>query len=119
MNKILIIEDESETRDMFLEALIEEGFEAIGAENGREGIQKTHRCHPDLIICDVTMPDLNGYQVLTFLRQDPTTATIPVIFMTALSEEIEHYKTAQMGASDYLCKPCTVEKLLDAIAKLA
>lgn len=119
MNKILIIEDESETRDMFVEALIEEGFEAIGVENGRVGIQKTRRCHPDLVICDVTMPELDGYQVLTCLRQHPSTATIPVILMTASFEEAERHKVIQMGANDYLCKPCTVEKLLDAIAKFS
>jgi CheY-like chemotaxis protein len=117
MNKILIIEDELETRDMFVEALIEEGFEAISAKNGRMGIQKIQEDIPDLIICDVTMPELNGYQVLTTLRQDPRTATIPFIFISALSNEAERHEAMRLGASGYLCKPCTVEQLLEAIAK--
>jgi DNA-binding response OmpR family regulator len=119
MNKILIIEDESETRDMFLEALREEGFEAIGAENGRVGIQKTQEYLPDVVICDVAMPELNGNQVLASLRQNSTTATIPFIFLTATTDESQRYQAIHLGANDYLTKPCTIEKLLEAIAKLS
>ena len=119
MNKILIIEDEGDIRDMFVEALVEEGFRAIGAKNGQVGIEKTQKYHPDLIICDVTMPDLDGYQILTTLRQIPSTATIPFIFMSALSDEAERHKAMQLGADDYLSKPCTVEQLLEAITKFA
>ena len=119
MKKILIIEDEPETRDMFVEGLIEEGFEAIGAKNGRVGIQKTHEYLPDLIICDVTMPELNGYQVLTTLRQNPSTTMIPFIFMSALSDEAERHEAMRLGANDYLTKPCTVEQLLEIIAKFS
>ena len=119
MKKILIIEDEGDTRDMFVEALVEEGFEAFGAKNGQVGIHQTLEYHPDLIICDVTMPDLDGYQVLTTLRQTASTATIPFIFMSALSDEAERHKAMQLGADDYLSKPCTVEQLLEAIAKFA
>jgi DNA-binding response OmpR family regulator len=119
MNKILIIEDELETREMFLEALKEEGFETIGAENGRVGIQKIQQDLPDLIICDVTMPELNGNQVLATLRQNSATATIPFIFLTARTDESQRYRAIQLGANDYLIKPCTIEKLLEAIAKLS
>ncbi|HEY9769491.1 MAG TPA: response regulator [Coleofasciculaceae cyanobacterium] len=119
MNKILIIEDERETRDIFIEALTEEGFEAISAKNGRVGIQKTQKYFPDLIICDVTMPELNGYGVLKILRQDPRTAAIPFIFMSALSDEAERHEAMRLGANDYLTKPCTVEKLLQAIANFS
>lgn len=117
MKKIIVIEDERETRDMFVEALIEEGFETMGAENGRVGIQKTQEHIPDLIICDVTMPGLNGYQVLSILRQNSTTAMIPFVFLTAKTDESQRYRAMQLGANDYLTKPCTVEKLLEAIAK--
>jgi DNA-binding response OmpR family regulator len=119
MNKILIIEDEPETRDMFLEALKEEGFEVIGAENGRVGIQKTQEYLPDVVICDVAMPELNGNQVLTILRQNSITAAIPFIFLTATIDELQRYQAIQLGANDYLTKPCTIEKLLEAIAKLS
>lgn len=117
MKKIIIIENEKETRDMFVEGLREEGFEAIGAKNGQEGIKKIQKYHPDLIICDVTMPELNGYQVLASLQQNPTTAIIPFIFMSALSDETERHEAIKMGANDYLSKPFTVEQLLEAIAK--
>jgi DNA-binding response OmpR family regulator len=119
MNKILIIEDEPETRDMFLEALREEGFEVIGAENGRVGIQKTQEYLPDVVICDVAMPEFNGNQVLITLRQNSTTATIPFIFLTATTDESQRYQAIQLGANDYLTKPCTIEKLLEAIAKVS
>ena len=117
MNKILIIEDEPETREIFVEALIDEGFEAIGVKNGRIGIQTINKYHPDLIICDITMPELDGYQVLTSLRQNPDTANTPFIFMSALPNESERHKAIRLGANDYLNKPCTIEELLDAIAK--
>ena len=119
MNKILIIEDDRETRDMFVEGLIEEGFEAIGAKNGRVGIQKTQEYLPDLIICDMNMPELNGDRVLTTLRQNPSTAMIPFIFMSALSNEAEHHEAMELGANDYLTKPFTVEQLLEVIAKFS
>ena len=119
MNKILIIEDDRETRDMFVEGLIEEGFEAIGAKNGRVGIQKTQEYLPDLIICDMNMPELNGDRVLTTLRQNPSTAMIPFIFMSALSNETERHEAMELGANDYLTKPFTVEQLLEAIAKFS
>ena len=119
MKKILIIEDEPDIRDMFVEALIEEGFEAIGAKNGRVGIQMIREYLPCLIICDVTMPELDGYQVLTTLRQNPATTTIPFIFMSALSNDTERYEAMRLGANDYLAKPCTVEKLLETIAKFS
>ena len=116
MHRILIIEDERETRNMFLEALREEGFEAVSAENGREGIEKTQEYLPDLIICDVTMPEVNGYQVLSALRQNQSTAVIPFIFVSALSDETERHAAIQLGANDYITKPCTVEQLLAGIA---
>jgi CheY-like chemotaxis protein len=119
MNKILIIEDERETRDMFLEALTDEGFEAIGAENGRVGLQKTQEYLPDLIICDVTMPELNGYQVLTSLRQNQMTAAIPFIFLTAKIDQCQQEKAMDLGADEYITKPCTVEQLLQAIAQFS
>jgi DNA-binding response OmpR family regulator len=119
MNKILIIEDEPETRDMFLEALREEGFEVIGAENGRVGIQKIQKYLPDLIICDVAMPELNGNQVLATLRQNSSTAMIPLIFLTAITSESQQHQGIQLEANDYLTKPCTIEKLLEAIAKIS
>jgi len=74
-----VIEDEPQTRDIFLECLEAEGFDTICAENGREGVQRAQQQLPDLVICDVMMPEMDGFGVLTTLRQDPVTAIIPFI----------------------------------------
>lgn len=116
MIKVLVIEDEAETRDIFLDSLEAEGFEAIGAKNGLTGVQKALENLPDLVLCDIMMPELDGYGVLSTLRQDPTTATIPFIFLTAKATKGEVRQGMNLGADDYLTKPSTVEDLLAAIA---
>ncbi len=116
MKKILVIEDRAETRNLFLECLKAQGFYTIGAENGLIGVQQVQEELPDLIICDIMMPQLDGYGVLTTLRQDPITATIPFIFVTAKVARADFRKGMELGADDYLTKPCTVDKLLKAIA---
>ena len=118
MKKILVIEDEVQTRDMFLECLEAEGFDTIGTENGFVGVQLTQDELPDLVICDIMMPQLDGYGVLAQLRQNPDTAMIPFIFITAKSAEAERRLGMELGADDYLTKPCTAEDLLRAIAKV-
>lgn len=116
MKKILVIEDEAITRNLFLDSLKAEGFCVIGAENGRIGVQQAREQLPDLVICDIKMPELDGYGVLTKLRQDPATAIIPFIFLTAKVAKTERRQGMQLGADDYLTKPSTVEELLEAIA---
>lgn len=116
MKKILVIEDEAQSREMFLECLEAENFDAIGAENGLIGIQQAQSQLPDLVICDIRMPQLDGYGVLTTLRQDPATAMIPFIFLTAKATKAELRQGMELGADDYLTKPFTVEELLGAIA---
>ncbi|MDZ8221765.1 MULTISPECIES: response regulator [unclassified Nostoc] len=116
MTKILVIEDEQESRDIFLDSLEAEGFEAIAAENGLVGIQQAQEHLPDLVLCDILMPELDGYGVLNTLRQNPLTATIPFIFLSAKSTKTEVRQGMNLGADDYLTKPSTVEELLEAIA---
>jgi EAL domain-containing protein (putative c-di-GMP-specific phosphodiesterase class I)/AmiR/NasT family two-component response regulator len=116
MKKILVIEDENLIRNNILELLEAEDFEPIGAENGSVGVYLARQHQPDLIICDVMMPDLDGYGVLTVLRQDPATAMIPFIFLTALTDRTDIRKGMELGADDYLPKPCTPDELLRAIA---
>ncbi len=116
MTKILVIESEIESRNIFLECLKEKGFDPIGAENGLIGIQWAQQHLPDLIISDIIMPDIDGYRVLTALRQNPITATIPLIFVTNKATRSDIRKGMDLGADDYLTKPCTVEELLRAIA---
>ncbi len=116
MTKILVIENEERTRNIFLKCLESEGFDAIGAENGLVGVQKVQEHLPDLIISEINLPELDGYGVLTMLRQNLTTAIIPLIFVTAKSARTDIRKGMEQGADDYLTKPCTLEELLAAIA---
>ncbi|HHP7229951.1 MAG TPA: response regulator transcription factor [Xenococcaceae cyanobacterium] len=113
---ILVIEDEKTTLNSLVEFLISEGFEAIGAENGREGIELAQKYLPALIICDIIMPDLDGYDVLTYLQQDAETAAIPFIFLTATTDSSSFRLGMEMGADDYLRKPVTSAELRAAIA---
>ena len=116
MKKILVIEDEALTRSMFQECLESEGFQTFGAENGLVGVQQARQYLPDLVICDIVMPKLDGYGVLTELRQLPATAAIPFIFLTAKTTKVEHRHGMTLGADDYLTKPSTVDELLQAVS---
>src|SRR5204863_6282412 len=97
------------------EALEMEQFETLSAREGRQGVELAQRDRPDLILCDVTMPGLDGYGVLQALRKDPATARIPFIFLTARSEHTDVRAGMNLGADDYLIKPVSIGDLLDAI----
>lgn len=116
MKTILVIEDEQQTRNVFLKCLTFEGFQAYGASNGSEGVQLAKTVSPDLIVCDIMMPDMDGYSVLSQLRKSPKTAAIPLIFLTAKVTMADLRRGMELGADDYLTKPCTVEQFLAAIA---
>lgn len=116
MKKVLVIEDQPSTRTFLLRGLKAQGFHTISAENGRIGLQQAREQLPDLIVCDIIMPELDGYSVLTTLRQDATTAMIPFIFVTAKEDRTEYRKGMELGADDYLTKPCTLQELQRAVA---
>jgi len=116
MSKILVIDDDTGIRNNLTELLEAEGYEVISAEDGRRGIQQVHLTLPDLVICDIMMPELDGYGVLMELREDPVTATIPFIFLTAKIENSDLRQGMNLGADDYLVKPFTRTELLMAIA---
>jgi two-component system, sensor histidine kinase and response regulator len=116
MSKILVIEDEFLIRENLLERLGSEGFDTVGAENGLDGVKLALADRPDLIICDVMMPELDGYGVLRTLRQNPNTAAIPFIFLTAKADKAALRQGMELGADDYLTKPFTKTELLGAIA---
>ncbi|NEQ53001.1 MAG: response regulator transcription factor [Leptolyngbya sp. SIO3F4] len=113
---ILVIEDEAQTREIFLRCLQFENFKGIGAENGSTGVRLATEHQPDLIVCDIMMPDMDGYGVLSTLRENDATASIPFIFLTAKVAMTDLRQGMTLGADDYLTKPCTVEDFLDAIA---
>ncbi|WP_313949347.1 DNA-binding response regulator [Leptolyngbya sp. FACHB-261] len=116
MKKILVIEEQAQTRSLFIKGLSARGFYTISAENGQVGIQRAQEQLPDIIICGIMMPDLDGYSVLTTLRQNPATAVIPFIVVTAKVARTHLRKAMELGADDYITKPCTLEELLKAIA---
>lgn len=116
MQKILVIEDEAEVRDNIQQILELENFIVIPAENGHMGIQLTKVHAPDLIICDIMMPDIDGYGVLEVLQQDANTRTIPLIFLTAKADRSAMRHGIELGADDYLTKPFTPSELVKAIA---
>ncbi|GIV26535.1 MAG: hypothetical protein KatS3mg027_0349 [Bacteroidia bacterium] len=113
--KVLIIEDNADMRDNISEILELAGYEVITAKNGKEGVKLARSEHPDLIICDIMMPELDGYGVLSILSKDSHTAEIPFIFLTAKAEKQDMRKGMEMGADDYLTKPFTDTDLLNAI----
>jgi CheY-like chemotaxis protein len=112
MKKILVIEDNNLIRETVLEILNLRGFEAVGAENGKLGVELAIAQIPVLILSDVMMPVLNGFEVFAILRSHPATASIPFIFMTASEME----KAIELKADGYLKKPCSMTEILGAIA---
>ena len=115
MKKILIIEDEPSTRENLCEILELEGFASHAAANGKTGMAAALSELPDLILCDVTMPELDGHGVLSALRAEPATRQIPFIFLTAKGERQDVREGMNLGADDYLIKPVDVDDLLAAI----
>jgi len=115
MKKILIIEDDQIVRSNIEEFLFEAGYEVQSAENGSKGIQLASQLLPDLIICDVMMPGKNGYEVIRELSEQPGTASIPFIFLTAKAEVSDIRYGMQLGADDYLIKPFTSSELFKSI----
>lgn len=115
MHKILVIEDEEYIRLNILELLQSENFHVIGAENGYVGVQLAKEEIPDLIFCDIMMPELDGYGVRKILSQDLVTATIPFVFVTAKADKADLRLGMLSGADDYLTKPFTRNELLNAV----
>jgi CRP/FNR family transcriptional regulator, polysaccharide utilization system transcription regulator len=115
MKTVLLIEDNKEVRENIAEILDLANYKVLAAENGKSGADLAKKNKPDLIICDIMMPELDGYGVLHILSKDPSTASIPFIFLTAKSEKDDFRKGMKLGADDYLTKPFDDIELLNAI----
>ena len=115
MKKILVIEDEPEMRRNIAALLRYYDYEPIAAEHGRAGVEAARRAKPDLILCDVMMPELDGYGVLRALQTDASLARIPFIFLTAKGEKDDLRSGMNLGADDYLTKPVANADLVRAI----
>ncbi|MCI4667351.1 MAG: response regulator [Bacteroidia bacterium] len=115
MKKILLIEDNEEMRENTSEILEMAGYDVITANHGKDGVSLAAKEDFDLIVCDVMMPELDGYGVLHMLSRNPVTAKIPFIFLTAKAEKQDFRKGMSMGADDYITKPFEEIELLNAI----
>lgn len=115
MKKILVIEDEAETLSNLLLMLEMEGFKPLGAPNGKIGVAIAKKELPDVILCDVSMPELDGHGVLEALRAHDATVSIPFIFLTARGDKKDLRIGMNLGADDYLTKPAGADEVLAAI----
>lgn len=115
MKRILVIDDDEGVRGLIVETLTLRGWEPLCATNGREGLEVARAERPDLVLCDIQMPLLDGYGVLKELRGNSATATTPFVFLTALSDKPGMRQAMELGADDYLVKPFTIKELIAAV----
>ncbi|TXD84462.1 response regulator [Subsaximicrobium wynnwilliamsii] len=115
MKKVLIIEDNKDVRENTADILELSNYKVSTAENGKIGLDLAMKLLPDVIVCDIMMPELNGYEVLQTLSKNTKTASIPFIFLTAKTEKTDVRKGMNLGADDYLTKPFSETELLEAI----
>jgi CheY-like chemotaxis protein len=115
MKSVLVIDDNTDIRENTAEILEMAGYKTFTAENGKKGVELALKEKPDLIVCDIMMPELDGYGVLHLLRKKPETQSIPFIFLTAKTERTDLRKGMEMGADDYITKPFEDIELLNAV----
>ncbi|MEP1032235.1 response regulator [Ekhidna sp.] len=114
---ILVIEDQLDVRENIVELLELSNYKVSSASNGKEGVKQALTTHPNLILCDIMMPEMDGYEVLYLLTKNPSTASLPFIFLTAKAEKADFRKGMNMGADDYITKPFEEMELLGAIER--
>lgn len=112
---ILVVDDEQDLLDLIEYNLRQEGYEVILAEDGQEGIQKAREHMPDLVLLDIMMPQMDGIEVCDRMREDPDLSHIPIIFLTARSDEKTEIEGLNKGADDYITKPISTNKLVSRI----
>ena len=118
ITKILVVDDSPTERHVLVELLTSNGYQVLTAESGEEGIEKARSEQPDLVLMDVVMPGLNGYQATRTLTRDEATKHIPVIVCTSKGQETDKIWGLRQGAQDYMVKPINHEELLAKIAAL-
>lgn len=115
MKKILVIEDTLEYRIVVKHILSKKQYQVFEAENGTTGLEIARREVPDLIVCDVGLPDMTGFDILEALLREPATAHIKTIYLTALEDEDSMKRAMRLGATNFLSKPVTAPELLEAV----
>jgi two-component system alkaline phosphatase synthesis response regulator PhoP len=116
--KILIAEDERDIRDLIAFTLRYGGYEVLTANNGEEAVQMTQKELPDLVLTDVRMPKMTGYEACRLIKADPTTQHIPVVFLSAKGQEAEVQTGLASGADEYLLKPFAPDQLTRKVAEI-
>ena len=118
MTKILIVEDNEMNRDMLSRRLERRGFEVVIAVDGADGVAKSKTEHPDLVLMDMSLPVMNGWEATRAIKADPATSSMPVIALTAHSMAGDREKAMEAGCDDYDVKPVELPRLLDKMAAL-
>lgn len=113
---VLLVDDDLTLREMYEERLKTEGFNIIQATNGEEALQKAHETKPNVVLLDIMMPKVNGFDVLKVLKADPELKDIPVIVLTALIQDVDRVQGKKLGAADYIVKSETMPG--EVIAKI-
>ena len=118
IRKILIVDDSPTERHVLNDMLTKAGYEVVASDNGEDAIQKAKSLKPDLILMDVVMPGLNGFQATRAISRDPDTRAIPIILCTSKSQETDKIWGMRQGARDYIVKPVNRDELLEKIAAI-
>lgn len=118
IKKILVVDDSPTERHVLVDLLTKNGYQVITAESGEEGVEKAKKELPDLVLMDVVMPGLNGYQATRTLTREESTKHIPIIVCTSKGQETDKIWGLRQGAQDYLVKPVNGEELLSKIVAL-
>ena len=118
MHKVLVVEDNSQLRQLMVNLLAENGLTVVTAIDGVEALSQVQVTQPDLVVLDVVMPRMNGFEVCRELKSDPVTQALPVILCTAKSDEIDQYWGIKQGADAYLKKPVQPSELLSTVQHL-
>jgi len=116
--KILIVEDEKDIRDLLEHYLKKEGYDAHSVKDGKAGLEKATKEKFDLIILDLMLPEMDGLEICRRLRSEPATAALPIIMLTAKTEEADRIVGLEMGADDYISKPFSPREVLARIKAL-
>lgn len=119
IKKILIVDDSPTERHVLNDLLSKAGFDVVASDNGADAIRKAKQVRPDLILMDVVMPGLNGFQATRAISRDPDTKKIPIIMCTSKSQETDKIWGMRQGARDYVVKPVNRDELLTKIAALS
>ncbi len=118
MKKILIADDRSEVVELVKVTLEGEGYRTIDASDGREALEKIRKEKPDLILLDIIMSKMDGFEVLSKVKKDPKTKEIPIVMLTAQGQKVDQKKGRRLGARDYITKPFSPSALLERIEEI-